>query len=124
MFDILLRRRRSADDAAAVGADGRSVSCFLRSGHDRTHRRFRQGVLRLDQNGVSWANGTRGRGSVINFKLPVDVRRVRAAGGRGEWNIKKGLFQVVEADTAEGLIELAVPEASVQIVRRRLAEDH
>jgi hypothetical protein len=73
---------------------------------------------------VSWANGTRGRGSVINFKLPVDVRRVRAAGGRGEWNIKKGLFQVVEADTAEGLIELAVPEASVQIVRRRLAEDH
>jgi len=43
---------------------------------------------------------------------------------RGERNIKKGLFQVVEAEIAEGLIEPAVPEASVQLVRRRLAEDH
>jgi hypothetical protein len=64
-----------------------------------------------------------GRGSVLTFTLPVDVRRVRAVGGRGERNIKKGLFQVVEAETAEGLIELAVPEASVQLVRRRLAGD-
>jgi hypothetical protein len=45
------------------------------------------------------------------------VQIVREPGGQGEGNLKPGLFKVIELQTTEGDLELAVPTADVDLVQ-------
>lgn len=99
------------------------MSCFLRSSYDPLPRKFKQGVLSLKSDGATWTEGTSGRGTTVVLPLPLRVRAVLPVGGPGTWTIKKGLFEIVEVDADEGLLELAVPNASRRLVVSRLSEE-
>ena len=116
VLDILLRRKSDSESP-----DGWTVSCFLRSAYEPLPPRFRQGVLRLVGTEVSWAPGIYGRGQRVELPSPMTVKRVRPVGGRGEWNIKRRLFEVIEVDSDAGLLELAVPKASSGLVARSIS---
>jgi aspartate/glutamate racemase len=42
-------------------------------------------------------------------------------GGRGEWNIKRSLFQVIEATSELGTVAMAVPSNTAKLVAERLS---
>lgn len=69
---------------------------------------------------MTWCQGMYGRGQRFPLVPPLTLVRVRPVGGPGEWNIKKNLFSVVEVRSASGLLELAVPKGSVQLVESAL----
>lgn len=116
MLDILLRR-----SAAPSDAEGRAVTCFLRASYEPLPLRFQQGILHLVDGTASWAPGVYGRGQRIDLSLPLTVSRTRPVGGRGEWNIKRQLFEIIEAESDGGLTELAVPKASIELVSRSIS---
>ena len=123
MLDVFFGRTRdSTDDIAAVFSqgEGRTVSCFLRSNVDPLPGKFCYGVLRIDTQEIAWSSGSKGNGDALRLQTPLDVRQVRKPGGPGEAGIKRDLFSIIEAASPAGVIELAVPNESVQLVSRRL----
>jgi hypothetical protein len=123
MLDILLHRKRSphCDDEDLAAGHIRIVTCHLRSTIPGMPDRFRYGELQLSQTGgITWKPWMRSRGELTPIPTGVTVHRVRPVGGQGEWNIKKGLFEVIEAANWDGKVELAVPTNSVRLVVKRL----
>ena len=123
MLDVIFNRTGDpSDDVDAVFSrgEGRAVTCFLRSTIASFPDKFHYGVLRIDDATVTWSPGAKGKGTALTLETPLDIRRVRTPGGPGEGAIKQGLFTVVEAASSSGTIELAVPNASVPLVRLRL----
>jgi hypothetical protein len=123
MLDAFFGRKRDpADDIDAVFSrgEGRAVSCFLRSNVNPLPDKFSYGVLRIDTQTVFWSSGFKGNGDALRLQTPLDVRQVRKPGGPGEAGIKQDLFSIIEAASSAGIIELAVPTESLQLVSRRL----
>ena len=123
MLDVFFGRKRdSTDDIDAVFSqgEGRTVSCFLRSNVDPLPDKFCYGVLRIDTQEIAWSSGSKGKGDALRLQTPLDVQQVRKPGGPGEARIKPDLFSIIEATSPAGVIELAVPNDSVQLVSRRL----
>jgi len=108
------------DRRAASGPEGRLVTCFLRASFDPLPRRWKQGGLKLDQDGARWAPGFWPRGEGSPLPSQVQVQSVREVTGREGLHIKPGFFQVIEAATAPGDLRLAVPRDSVALVVERL----
>lgn len=122
MLDVLLRRKgNDGHDARAVDRPkGRLIACHLRADFTPFPSRWKVGVLDLDGSGARWRAGIRQRGGGDSIP-PVLVRGIREVGEPGEWNIKRRLFQVIEAEAADGAIRFAVPTKSVDLVVRSLS---
>jgi hypothetical protein len=124
VFDILLQRRSDPTDdahAAAKSKEGRIVTCHVRADFEPFPSRWRVGNLHLTESGVRWRKGIRARGGGEDVPQ-LTVRETRNVVGREALVIKRGLFQVIEADTERGRICLAVPTGSVNLVVRRLSQ--
>jgi hypothetical protein len=124
MLDILLRRQGNPSEDARAGAtsqEGRMVTCHVRADFEPFPSRWRVGNLHLTESGVRWRKGIRARGG--GEEVPqLTVRETRNVVGREALVIKRGLFQVIEADTERGQIYLAVPTGSVNLVVGRLSQ--
>ena len=123
MLDILLRRRcdPSEDARHAESSEGRLVACHVRAEFEPFPSRWRSGNLHLTDSGVRWRAGIRARGG--GEEVPqITVRQTRNVVGREALVIKRGLFQVIEADSDRGEIFLAVPTGSMNLVVRRLSQ--
>ncbi len=51
------------------------------------------------------------------------IDEIREPGGRGEWNIKRGVFRVIKASGPLGVAEFAVPKSDVRRVRDALVRN-
>ena len=101
------------DDAAVPG---RVVVCLLRATFTPLPPRWKQGRLQLDADGVRWGRGLRGREGAVLLPAPLSVQAVRDARGWEKLHVKASTFQIVEVDSAEGAIHVAVPRARVEVV--------
>jgi hypothetical protein len=103
----------SPDDAAAPG---RVVACLLRATFAPLPPRWKQGRLQLDADGVRWGPGLRGREGAVLLPSPLRVQVVREAHGWEKLHIKASTYQIVEVESAEGAVHLALPRERVEVV--------
>jgi hypothetical protein len=123
MLDVLLRRHSDAseDDQAIVdSSEGRMITCHVRANFEPFPSRWSVGNLHLVSGVARWRRGTRRRGGG-DVVPPIRVRTVRNVAGREALLIKKGLFRVIEAESDQGEICLAVPANSAELVARLLS---
>ena len=99
-----------------AASSGRVVACFLRATFAPLPPRWKQGRLQLDADGVRWGRGLRGREGALLLPSPLSVQAVRDARGWEKLHIKASAFQIVEVDTAEGAVHLALPQERVGVV--------
>ena len=109
---------------AVAQGEGRSVSCMLRGTAPGLPTAFTQGTLFVGSDGMTWRRYWRHCRRIVVIP-PLDrVITVRRPGGPGEWNIKRGLFRVVEADGPFGAVYLAVPGVVSELVRQAIEGEH
>lgn len=122
VMDILLRREGdpAADRAAVMGRSGRIITCHMRAEFEPFPSKWKIGNLHLDGPEARWRPGIRASGG--GELIPqLQVIRIREVGERGEWNIKRRIFQVIEATTDHGGVALAVPANTAKLVAERLS---
>ncbi len=114
-----------ADTSAASGTEGRVVSCFLCAAVEGLPQRWKMGGLQLDASGIRWAPGMRlrGGGSLLPSSLQVQTVREVRGWGRERMYVKHRIFQIIEATSDRGRLQLAVPRDSVALVVNRLRAD-
>jgi len=95
---------------------GRVVACFLCATFAPLPRRWKQGRLQLDADGVRWGPGLRRRDGGVLLPSPLEVQVVRDVRGWERVHVKAGAFQVVEVGSEQGEIRLAVPRERVPVV--------
>ena len=95
---------------------GRVVGCFLCATFAPLPRRWKQGRLQLDVDGIRWGPGLRRREGGSLLAGPLTVRTVRDVRGWERVHIKGGAFQIIEVGAEQGEIRLAVPKERVPIV--------
>jgi hypothetical protein len=100
----------------ATGPTSPVVACFLRATFSPLPPRWKQGRLQLDADGVRWGPGLKGREGGSLLPAPLLVQAVREAHGWEKLHIKAGAFQIVEVDTAEGAVHLALPRERIELV--------
>ena len=95
---------------------GRVVGCFLCATFAPLPRRWKQGRLQLDVDGIRWGPGLRRRDGGSLLPAPLTVGAVRDVHGWERVHIKAGAFQIIEVGAVQGEIRLAVPTERVPIV--------
>ncbi len=95
---------------------GRVVGCFLCGTFAPLPRRWKQGRLQLDADGVRWGPGLRRREGGSLLPSPLTVHAVRDVRGWERVHIKAGAFQILEVTTDQGEIRMAVPRERVPVV--------
>ena len=130
MFDVLRHPLDTATDISGTAqskeqsdlvalrrGQSRSVSCFLRGEASGLPRSFRQGWLTISSTGMTWQRQWRHRGMVVRVPMLDRVVSVRRPGGRGERNIKRNLFKIVETSGPDGSVDFAVPGVGPDLIR-------
>ena len=98
-----------ADPPRDAAAPVRVIACFLRATFVPLPPRWKQGRLQLEPNGIRWGPGMRGREGGLLLPSPLSVQAVREAHGWEKLHIKASAFQIVEVESAEGPIHVAIP---------------
>jgi hypothetical protein len=109
-----------------AGSGGRVVGCFLCGTFAPLPRRWKQGRLQLDVDGVRWGPGLRRRDGGLLLPAPLTIQAVRDVRGWERVHIKADSFQIIEVGTVQGEIRLAVPRERVPVVvdHIRASEQH
>ena len=131
IWDVI-RAGFRAPSAKAIAADREAlkcgehliVACGLKGFETPYPRRRRGGELELSQQEVRWRASWWLRRDPLVIDTPVRFLNVRAA-DPSDWNLKKGgkvfgviqipEFQIIEATTDAGVLELAVPSWDVPL---------
>jgi len=95
---------------------GPVVGCFLCGTFAPLPRRWKQGRVQLDVDGVRWAPGMRRRDCATLLASPLRVEAVRDVRGWERVHIRADAFQIIEVGADQGEIRLAVPRQRVAIV--------
>jgi hypothetical protein len=99
-----------------AGSGGRVIGCFLCATFAPLPRRWKQGRLQLDADGVRWGPGLRRRDGGSLLPSPLRVQTVRDVRGWERVHIKADAFQIIEVGSDKGEIRLAVPRERVPVV--------
>ncbi len=122
MFDVLrgwlgVRRR-----VVREGSETVEVTCHLRSQIPSLPATFTYGVLVIAPAALTWRRWMHAS-DMRAVPAMTAIDEVRTPGGRGEWNIKRGAFQVIRASGPSGMAEFAVPTSDVRRVRDALTRN-
>jgi hypothetical protein len=96
-------------------AHGRVIGCFLCGSFAPLPQRWKQGRLQLDADGVRWGRGVAKRIEGSLLPAPLRIQAVRDIRGWERVHIKAS-FQVIEVETDQGRIRLAVARERVPVV--------
>ena len=91
------------------------VACFLCATFAPLPPRWKQGRLQLDADGIRWGPGLRGRQGGVLLSAPLSVKAVRDVRGWERLHIRNE-FQIVEVDTEQGEVRVAVSRERVSVV--------
>ena len=94
---------------------GPVVGCFLSATFEPLPKRWKQGRLQLDADGIRWGPGLRGRAGGLLLPSPLRIQAVRDVRGWERVHIKAA-FQIIEVGTDHGELRLAVPHERVPVV--------
>jgi hypothetical protein len=98
-----------------TGSRGLVVGCFLSATFAPLPHRWKQGRLQLDVDGVRWGRGLAKRVEGSLLPSPLRIETVRDVRGWERVQLKDA-FQVIEIDTDEGKLRLAVARERVPVV--------
>jgi hypothetical protein len=120
MWDTLtlswLRRPTTSDIDAVRAGESRMMSCHLRSDIAHLPRKFTIGKLYVTNDELVWKRDYK-HGDLQKIPMLNRVLEVRTVSRLSEWNIKRGLFKIIAAAGPDGVVEMAVPNGDIQLLR-------
>ncbi len=117
------RRPHGSDiDALSAGED-RQMSCHIRSNIPALPHKFSYGLLYVKPDGLVWQRYLK-RKDMRQIPLMNGILQVRNVSKISEWNIKQALFKIVVAEGPDGVVEMAVPNGDVPVLRSWIEGRH
>jgi hypothetical protein len=110
-------RRPSISEIDAAGAGhARKMSCHIRSNMTQLPQKFTFGMLFVTPDAISLQRYTK-RKDIRKIPVLNRISDVRTVSHFSEWNTKRGLFKIVVASGPGGVVEMAVPNGDVPLLR-------